>query len=263
MLPRIVRDSALGSQKQAGQFGAQFLACVILIAESVGVVESLPIQPVGVPGPVRQLVESGAVIARRVVEQLAERKMDGVGGTRIEGAVGLIVCNFRARVPKDLLAGFDGGESGMSPRLLRGNSINLFGVENGVDAMYEPGFTLPPGLLVVGAVTGGERLAIFAFGPLLPKFDLCSFFTAPNLPVVGGGLFVCHPARVVIAFADRRRHQVDGIAAAIWIVGGGVEGDGEVANRRRIPRFLPRGHALLQHLDDGYSGPKNSDQAIS
>jgi hypothetical protein len=37
--------------------------------------------------------------------------------------------------PKDLLAGFDGGESGMSPRLLRGNSINLFGVEYGVDAM--------------------------------------------------------------------------------------------------------------------------------
>jgi len=118
--------------------------------------------------------------------------------------------------------------------------------------MYEPGFSLPPGLLVVGAVTGGERLAIFAFGPLLPKFDLCSFFTAPNLPVVGGGLFVCHPARVVIAFADRRRHQVDGIAAAIWIIGGGVEGDGQVADRRGIPRFLPRGHTLLQHLDDGF-----------
>jgi len=65
--------------------------------------------------------------------------MDGVGGTRIEGAVGLIVCNFRARVPKDLLAGFDGGEDGMSPRLLRGNSINLFGVEDGVDGCRRDG----------------------------------------------------------------------------------------------------------------------------
>jgi hypothetical protein len=48
-----------------------------------------------------------------------------------------------------LLAGFDGGERGMSPRLLRGNSINLFGVEYGVDAMDKPGFALSPGLLVV------------------------------------------------------------------------------------------------------------------
>src|ERR1035437_10090228 len=149
MLPRIVRDSALGSQKQAGQFRAQFLAGVVLVAKSVGVVESLPIQPVGMPGPVRQFVESGAVIARCVVKQLAERKVNGIGGTRIEGAVGLIVCNFRARVPKDLLASLGGGESGMSPRLLRGNSINLFGVENGVDTMDEPGFSLPPGLLMV------------------------------------------------------------------------------------------------------------------
>src|SRR5665213_915279 len=96
-----------------------------------------------------QFVKSSAVIARRVVKQLAERKMDGVGGTRIESAVSLIVRDLRARVPKDLLAGFDGGESGISFRLRRGNSINLLCVEYGVDAMDEPGFSLSPGLLMV------------------------------------------------------------------------------------------------------------------
>ena len=115
MLPRIVRDSTFGGQKQARQFGAQFFACVILIAESIGLVQGLAIQAVGVPGPVCQLVERGSVIARRVVKQLAQRKVDGVGRARIESPVGLIVCNLRARVPKDLLAGFDGGESGSPP----------------------------------------------------------------------------------------------------------------------------------------------------
>jgi len=72
-------DAAFGRQKQARQFSAQFLTRVILIAEPVGIVERLTIQPVGVPGPVRQLVEDGPVIAGRVVKQLAERKVDRVG----------------------------------------------------------------------------------------------------------------------------------------------------------------------------------------
>jgi len=162
------------------------------------------------------------------------------------------VGNIRARVPKDLLAGFDGRECGMSPWLLRGDSINLFGVEDGVDAMDKPGFRLPPVLFVVRAVTGGERLAVFGLGPFLPEFDLGAFLAAPDLPVVGGSLFVGHPAGVVEPFADRRRHQVDGIASPVWIVRSGVEGHGQVADRRRIPGFLPRCHTLLQHLDDGF-----------
>src|ERR1019366_4591467 len=90
-------------------------------------------------------------------------------------------------VPKDLLAGFDGGESGMSPRLLGGDSINLLGVKDGVDAMDKPGFRLPPVLFMVRAVTGGERLAVFGIGPFLPlprSPRACSLVLAPPPPAL-------------------------------------------------------------------------------
>jgi len=66
-------------------------------------------------------------------------------------------------------------------------------------------------------------------------------------------LLVCRSSSAVVKpFADRRRHQVDGSAAPIWIVRDGVEGHGQVTDRRHIPGFLPPGHTLLQHLDDGF-----------
>lgn len=48
-----MRNTALGSEKNAREFGAQFFFRVVFIAEPIGFVESGAIQTIGVAGPVR------------------------------------------------------------------------------------------------------------------------------------------------------------------------------------------------------------------
>jgi len=59
MLLRIVRDTALCSEKYAGQFGAEFFFGVCWIAELVAFLERLTVQTVAMAAPMGQLMECG------------------------------------------------------------------------------------------------------------------------------------------------------------------------------------------------------------
>jgi hypothetical protein len=73
---------------------------------------------------------------------------------------------------------------------MRGDSVDLSGVENRVDAVDEPVVAritrvLPEGLARSGLCIGK-----------LPEFDLCAFLAAADLPAVFLRLTVCKPAWV-------------------------------------------------------------------
>ena len=58
----IVGDAALGHQEDAGQFRPEFFFGIGQIAEAIGFVEGLPVEPCRVPAGVGRLMEGGSVV---------------------------------------------------------------------------------------------------------------------------------------------------------------------------------------------------------
>src|SRR5215831_10900674 len=73
MLLRIVRDTALCSEKYVSQFRAEFFFGVCWIAEPVAFVEGMTVQTVAMAAPMSQLMKCGPEVVRRVGEGPARR----------------------------------------------------------------------------------------------------------------------------------------------------------------------------------------------
>ena len=58
-------------------------------------------------GPVRQLMQRGAVVSSGVFESVFRRQMDAVLRAAVKGAIRLVVADLRAGVLQDLLARLD------------------------------------------------------------------------------------------------------------------------------------------------------------
>src|SRR5215471_2347241 len=131
-------------------------------------------------------------------------------------------------------------------RYMSRNALDLVGIEDRVDAMKRPPRHLVGGFVARRSVL---PLRVAGFTAELPKFDVCALLTLPNLPAVLLRLAVGQPPRILIAFLQRDRHEVKGIPSAIGPCGVGIEW--KFKRFFRVPRFLPRGRALFEHLNDG------------
>src|ERR1022692_4907912 len=89
-------------------------------------------------GPVRELVKSGSIISRRVLESILWGKMDAVAASVIKGVVALIVFYSSTRIRQNSLTSLYCLKWGPLRWLVFRNSVNLLGVEDGVHAVYQP-----------------------------------------------------------------------------------------------------------------------------
>src|SRR5262249_25030243 len=111
---------------------------------------------------------------------------------------------------------------------------------DGIHAVNQPAaFRLFVRSIGVVVLFGGSRLHF-------PEFNLRPFLALANLPAVLGSLTIGHPARIIEAATNTRRHQMNAVSAAVAIPGRRIEW-----HPSRFPRFLPRRYTLLQHPNDG------------
>jgi hypothetical protein len=191
-------------------------------------------------GIMRKFVERRSVIARRVFERLAWRQVDAVAAGTVEGAIHLVVADLRAGVGQDALTGLSRLECAVNSGLVRRDAIDLFGIEDGVDAVDQAR------LLTVRLVFA-LRVAVAFSGFLhLPELDLRALLALSDLPALLGSLAVGHPSRVLESASDLRRHQVNRIAAPVRLPRGGV-----LRNPGRLPRLLPWRDTFFEHPNDG------------
>src|SRR5206468_2413181 len=128
------------------------------------------------------------------------RKMNGVGQTVVEGAIGLVMSDPGSAVSQDFFRTLNHLPLLAHTRRMSRNPVDLTSVEDGVDAVEK-------------TITAGVRTVVSGFlvlrGPSireLPEFDLCAFFAPSHLPGVLLGLAVRKPARVLIAVAHSYDH---------------------------------------------------------
>lgn len=159
MLRWIMRNPALGSEEDAGQFGSKFLFGLVQIAEAVRVIQGLAVQPRRVAGPVCEFMKRRAVIALCLFERSFWRKMNAVIRPAVIGAVILIVRDFGSGCRENRLARFRRLELGALWQCVRGNIVDLPGIEYGIDAMDVAG---PVGLgpAIIRPFTGTGCLPI-------------------------------------------------------------------------------------------------------
>src|SRR5436305_3150445 len=149
-------------------------------------------------GPVGELMQGCAVIARRFFERALRRKMDAVLRSAVECAVILIVRDFGSRAGEDGLASFGDLKLRAFRQFVTGYVVDLPGVEDGIDPMdvaspVRLGSAIPDGFL---AYTRNRPDSGWAFH--VPEFNLGPLFAAADLPSLVGGLFVRHPTWIVV-----------------------------------------------------------------
>src|SRR5438128_2524130 len=150
-------------------------------------------------------MKGGPVKVTRRFEGRPWRKMNGVGPTVVEGAIGLVMTDPGSAVAQQGLSGLGYLPLLAHTRGMSRNPVDLTSVEDGVNPVEE---TIAPGVRRV--VPGFLVLRVGGIGEL-PKFNLCAFFAPSHLPFVFLGLAVGEPARVFIALAHSHDHQVDGV----------------------------------------------------
>jgi hypothetical protein len=94
---RVVWDASFSQQKDAGQFGTQFLPGVVEISKAIAFVERLAFETIRMTSPVDQLVKCRPVVVRSCFEPRSGGKVDGIGTAAIERVVGLVVVDSSAR----------------------------------------------------------------------------------------------------------------------------------------------------------------------
>ena len=195
--------------------------------------------------PVREFVESGSVIVGGVFESIPPGKMNRIFSAAVKGAVLLVVPELGPRGVQNRFSGLRDFPLVAGLGNVRRHSVDLLGVENGVDPADRSG-------VLVGAGLGSGILGVLglglAFGGFeLPELDLGTFLALADLPAICLRLAVGQPPGVLIAFSRANGHQVQGVAASVGSLRGRIERELE---RAGFPRGLPRGDALLQHFDD-------------
>src|ERR1017187_3627943 len=114
--------------------------------------------------------------------------MDCIFGTIVKGAVALVVSDLSAGVSQNRLSGLHNLPFLALFRHVVRNSVNLAGVEDGIDPMDRAGAFLPariPRRRIVLLVGGCFRRRVE-----LPELDLGPLLAFPNLPAVFLGLLI-------------------------------------------------------------------------
>ena len=249
VLLRIVGDTALGGHKDTGQLRTQLFFRVIDIPETVGFGERGPIQAGWVSAEMCKFMENRAVIAGSISESLFGREMDAILSAIVECPVGLVMYHLCPGALQDLFTGLHCFKGSVLFRSVRGNSIHLLGIEDGVDAMDQVRLvsiraTVSRRAPFVMVISGAWPRSV-GRGLDLPKLDLGALFSLAYLPAAFGGLSVGHPPRVRIAFPEAGGHQVNGVAATVGLARGRIHRHAE-RNGARLPGFLPWSYTLLQ-----------------
>ena len=138
--------------------------------------------------------------------------MDGVVGTVVKGAIGLVVVNGSGGIPQYTLPGFSNFKGGVNLGFVLRNAFDLLGIEDGVNAMdLLVGLRSRRGLIGRGVAPRciGARIR----SGEIPKLDLRPLLSFANLPAVFGGLPIRHPPRIGVAVLHSYRKQVQGVAA--------------------------------------------------
>src|SRR5579883_2625677 len=245
MARRIVRNGALGCEEQAGQFGAQLLLRIVQVAEAIAFSQRGPVEVARMAGPMSEFVQRGSVVIWRRRECRLGRQVNRIYNAIVEGPIVLIVQDARARAIQDRFGGLYDLEFGALLRRVGRNSIDLFRVEHGIDAVNHPRRGL---VALVGIRLTTALLPLARCGRKLPIFNLRSGFASTDLPAALLRLLVAHPSRIVIAAPGGNRHEVNGVAATVRLFGSRIEWR---RNRARLPRFLPRCNAFFEHANDG------------
>src|ERR1700743_3123278 len=123
-------------------------------------------------GPVRKLVEGGAIVAGRVLEGFLRRQMDAVGGRAIERTFALVVCDLCPGIKEDALAAVNCLECGTAFALERRDTVDLFGVEDRVHPVNEAALILFGGFVAPAPVR--FTVLLFRLRLHLPEFDVRS-----------------------------------------------------------------------------------------
>src|SRR5438034_4306200 len=189
---RIVWDPALGQQEDARELGPQLFLGIVEIAKAVALSQGLPVEPLRGARPVRELMKGGPVIVPRCFEGRLWWKMNCVGQTVVEGALGLVMTDPGAAVAQQGLSSLGDLPLLAHTRRMSRNPVDLTSVEDGVNAVEE---TITAGIwgVVPGFLAGCE----LGLGEL-PKFNLCAFFAPSHLPFIFLGLSAGKPARVFV-----------------------------------------------------------------
>src|SRR5437899_909053 len=156
------------------------------------------------PSPMREFMQGGAVIPRRVLERLFWRQMDAVRRRSIERAVTLVVRDLRSGVCKDAFAAVRDLKLGRLGPFESGYTIDLFGVEDRIDTVDESALAFF-GRLTIARLAGFSILLV-RLGLHLPKLDVGALFALSDLPTILGSLLVCHPTWIFIATRKPGRH---------------------------------------------------------
>src|SRR5260370_39334712 len=247
MLLGIVRDASLGRQKHARKFRSKLLVCFLLRTEHIGAGLRKPVQPIGVPGPMAELVQRSAIVFGLCGKRRFRRQVDRVRETAVEGAVLLVMMDLRAGVLEDRFAGLYDFPLRVKLRLILSDALNLSTVEDCVDTMDQSATLVVRARRFIWRILG---LAATSFVIReLPELDLRAFFAFADLPTLLLRLEIGHPARVFVAPLETYGQQVNRVTAAICLLGGGIVGQFEGC-LRRVPRFLPRSDALFEHRNN-------------
>src|SRR5579885_1341154 len=91
------------------------------------------------------------------------------------------------------------------------DSVDLLGIENGVDAVDQTGLRrVARALLTVSVLFDFVRRRSD-----IPVFDLRTLFSAADLPSLVRCLLVRHPPRILVAAFEARRHQMQRVTTPI------------------------------------------------
>src|SRR5437867_11624058 len=93
---RVVGDAALGHQEDAGELRPQLFLRIVEVSKAVTLIQGLPVEPLASARPVGELMEGGPEISTGRLEGRRRRKLNGVGQTVVEGALGLVMTGSGA-----------------------------------------------------------------------------------------------------------------------------------------------------------------------
>src|SRR5437773_1361295 len=104
---RVVGDATLGHQEDAGELGSQLFLGIVEISKAVALIQGLPVESLPRARPVRELMKGGPEIVTRRLEGRHWRKVNSVGQTVVEGAIGLVMTDPGSAVAQQGLSSLD------------------------------------------------------------------------------------------------------------------------------------------------------------
>src|SRR5437870_4339676 len=139
MVGRIVGDTSFRSKKDAREFRPQFLASVARVAEALARIECLAVESARMSRPMSEFMENRAVISCCRRESTFRWKVNLIGSPVVEGPIVLIMQDLSAGILQNALSGLNDFEFRPLFGSVCRNPVNLLRVEDGINAMDDPG----------------------------------------------------------------------------------------------------------------------------